>query len=139
MGEQGPAGGWQLLAMAQLRIGWLMTSSLATDGGSGTSARTGVFGSSQMNPSSRWAAHICQWLEVDYIGVIIGPDPIVRNGEVITAPDQRDKEDRSIRGYKKEAQEDAPESRQAGNRSDHQERLPHAHDPWSEGVLPVLH
>jgi DUF2075 family protein len=45
--------------------------------------------------------HTCQGLEVDYIGVIIGPDLIVRNGEVITSPDQRDKQDRSIRGYKK--------------------------------------
>jgi DUF2075 family protein len=45
--------------------------------------------------------HTCQGLEVDYIGVIIGPDLIVRNGEVVTSPDQRDKHDRSIRGYKK--------------------------------------
>lgn len=45
--------------------------------------------------------HTCQGLEVDYIGVIIGPDLIVRNGEVITSPDQRDRQDRSIRGYKK--------------------------------------
>ena len=45
--------------------------------------------------------HTCQGLEVDYIGVIIGPDLIVRNRQVITAPDQRDKHDKSIRGYKK--------------------------------------
>lgn len=45
--------------------------------------------------------HTCQGLEVDYIGVIIGPDLIVRNGRVVTSPDQRDKQDRSIRGYKK--------------------------------------
>ncbi len=45
--------------------------------------------------------HTCQGLEVDYIGVIIGPDLVVRNGQVITAPDQRDKHDKSIRGYKK--------------------------------------
>ncbi|MOA18905.1 hypothetical protein D3C78_1392500 [compost metagenome] len=45
--------------------------------------------------------HTCQGLEVDYIGVIIGPDLIVRNGQVVTSPDQRDKQDRSIRGYKK--------------------------------------
>ncbi len=35
------------------------------------------------------------------MGVIIGPDLIVRNGQVIAAPDQRDKHDKSIRGYKK--------------------------------------
>jgi DUF2075 family protein len=45
--------------------------------------------------------HTCQGLEVDYIGVIIGPDLIVRDGQVITSPDQRDKHDKSIRGYKK--------------------------------------
>ncbi|MGE8499687.1 MAG: DNA/RNA helicase domain-containing protein [Pseudomonas sp.] len=45
--------------------------------------------------------HTCQGLEVDYIGVIIGPDFIVRNGQVFTAPEQRDKHDKSIRGYKK--------------------------------------
>jgi DUF2075 family protein len=45
--------------------------------------------------------HTCQGLEVDYIGVIIGPDLIVRDGRVITAPDQRDRFDKSIRGYKK--------------------------------------
>ncbi|HBO4785991.1 TPA: DNA/RNA helicase domain-containing protein [Pseudomonas aeruginosa] len=44
--------------------------------------------------------HTCQGLEVDYIGVIIGPDLIVRNGKVVTSPDRRDKQDRSIRGYK---------------------------------------
>lgn len=45
--------------------------------------------------------HTCQGLEVDYIGVIIGPDLIVRDGEVITAAEQRHSNDRSIRGYKK--------------------------------------
>lgn len=45
--------------------------------------------------------HTCQGLEVDYIGVIIGPDLIVRNGQVITAPEERDQHDKSIRGYKK--------------------------------------
>ncbi|RUR55183.1 DUF2075 domain-containing protein [Vreelandella populi] len=45
--------------------------------------------------------HTCQGLEVDYIGVIIGPDLIVRDGEVITSAEQRHSNDRSIRGYKK--------------------------------------
>ncbi|GAB7533637.1 hypothetical protein PS3A_60530 [Pseudomonas sp. 3A(2025)] len=45
--------------------------------------------------------HTCQGLEVDYIGVIIGPDLIVRNGQVLTAPLERDKHDKSIRGWKK--------------------------------------
>ncbi|CAB3861986.1 hypothetical protein LMG26858_02270 [Achromobacter anxifer] len=44
--------------------------------------------------------HTCQGLEVDYIGVIIGPDLIVRNGAIITTPEARDRHDKSIRGYK---------------------------------------
>jgi len=44
--------------------------------------------------------HTCQGLEVDYIGVIIGPDLIVRDGQVITSPEARDRHDRSIRGWK---------------------------------------
>jgi DUF2075 family protein/DNA replication protein DnaC len=45
--------------------------------------------------------HTCQGLEVDYIGVIIGDDLIVRNGEVITNPNARAKTDKSISGFKK--------------------------------------
>mgnify|MGYP001565775276 CR=1 FL=1 len=45
--------------------------------------------------------HTCQGLEVDYIGVIIGPDLIVRNGKVITDPSKRAKTDASTNGYKR--------------------------------------
>jgi len=44
--------------------------------------------------------HTCQGLELDYVGVIIGPDLIVRDGKVITQPDQRATSDRSIYGWK---------------------------------------
>jgi len=44
--------------------------------------------------------HTCQGLEVDYIGVIIGPDLVVREGHVRTVPAARDRHDRSIRGHK---------------------------------------
>lgn len=44
--------------------------------------------------------HTAQGLEVDYIGVIIGEDLIVRNGEVIVNPKARDKGDRTIFGWK---------------------------------------
>lgn len=44
--------------------------------------------------------HTCQGLEVDYIGVIIGDDLIVRNGKVICRPEKRSTSDRSIRGWK---------------------------------------
>ncbi len=46
--------------------------------------------------------HTCQGLEVDYIGVIVGGDLVVRDGEVVTCPDKRSKQDQSIKGYKKE-------------------------------------
>jgi DUF2075 family protein len=49
--------------------------------------------------------HTCQGLEVDFIGVIIGPDLIVRGGEVQTRPDKRSKMDKSLHGYKKEMEE----------------------------------
>jgi DUF2075 family protein len=45
--------------------------------------------------------HTCQGLELEYMGVIIGPDLIVRNGEVITRPEKRAKMDQSLSGYKK--------------------------------------
>lgn len=50
--------------------------------------------------------HTCQGLEVDYIGVIIGPDLVVRDGLVITNPAARASNDKTIRGYKKMAKED---------------------------------
>lgn len=45
--------------------------------------------------------HTCQGLEVDYIGVIVGPDLVVRDGKVLTDPSQRAKTDKSLHGYKK--------------------------------------
>jgi len=45
--------------------------------------------------------HTCQGLEVDYIGVIIGPDLIVRNGQIITDATKRDGRDSTVRGYKR--------------------------------------
>lgn len=44
--------------------------------------------------------HTCQGLEVEYVGVIIGPDLVVRDGQVITAPEKRSSMDQSIKGYK---------------------------------------
>jgi DUF2075 family protein len=45
--------------------------------------------------------HTCQGLEVDYIGVIVGPDLVVRKGEIVTQPEKRSRQDQSIKGYKK--------------------------------------
>lgn len=44
--------------------------------------------------------HTCQGLETDYVGVIIGPDLIVRNGEIVTDAGKRARTDSSIKGYK---------------------------------------
>jgi DUF2075 family protein len=49
--------------------------------------------------------HTCQGLEVDYIGVIVGNDFVVRNGEVQCRPEARSKSDRSIRGWKRMVKE----------------------------------
>lgn len=50
--------------------------------------------------------HTSQGLEVDYVGVIIGPDLIVRNGKVITDVTQRASSDKSVHGAKKLLKED---------------------------------
>lgn len=44
--------------------------------------------------------HTCQGLELDYVGVIIGPDLVVRDGQLVTDPSARSTMDRSIRGWK---------------------------------------
>lgn len=44
--------------------------------------------------------HTCQGLELDYIGVIIGEDFIIRNGVAITDASKRSSNDRSIKGFK---------------------------------------
>lgn len=54
--------------------------------------------------------HTCQGLEVDYVGVIIGPDLVVHNGKVCTFPEARSSMDRSVRGYRKLLQQ-RPETR----------------------------
>jgi uncharacterized protein len=44
--------------------------------------------------------HTCQGLEVDYIGVIIGDDMVIRNGHWVCRPEKRDRHDKSIHGIK---------------------------------------
>ena len=44
--------------------------------------------------------HTCQGLELDYVGVVIGEDFLVRDGQVITDANKRSSQDRSIRGFK---------------------------------------
>lgn len=54
--------------------------------------------------------HTCQGLEVDYIGVIIGEDLVVRNGIVITDASNRASSDNSVKGYKKMIKENPIEA-----------------------------
>lgn len=44
--------------------------------------------------------HTCQGLELDYVGVIVGPDLLVRDGCVVTDGLARSKNDSTVRGYK---------------------------------------
>jgi hypothetical protein len=44
--------------------------------------------------------HTCQGLELDHVGVIIGEDLVVRDGELVAQPERRSRHDRSIRGWK---------------------------------------
>ncbi|GAB4139009.1 MAG: hypothetical protein Fur0041_14080 [Bacteroidia bacterium] len=50
--------------------------------------------------------HTCQGLEVDYIGVIIGPDLIVRDGILLVSPSARSRMDSTIKGYKSMLKQD---------------------------------
>jgi DUF2075 family protein len=56
--------------------------------------------------------HTCQGLELDYIGVIVGPDMIVRDEMVVTQPNMRSRHDQSIKGYKKLHKEDSEKATQ---------------------------
>ena len=44
--------------------------------------------------------HTCQGLELDHVGVIIGPDLVIEDGDLKTAAAGRSTMDRSIRGWK---------------------------------------
>ncbi len=50
--------------------------------------------------------HTCQGLELDYVGVIIGPDLIVRDGRVVSVPTARASQDKSLHGLKAFAKAD---------------------------------
>lgn len=60
--------------------------------------------------------HTCQGLELDYIGVIVGPDLIVRNGEVITDGCKRAKTDKSLNGFKGLLKKDPAAAREKADR-----------------------
>lgn len=60
--------------------------------------------------------HTCQGLELDTVGVIIGPDLVVRDGRVVTRPEERDQYDRTIRGYKNRLKTDPDGARKDARR-----------------------
>lgn len=60
--------------------------------------------------------HTCQGLELDYIGVIVGPDLIVRDGKVITDGGKRAKTDKSLNGFKGLLKKDPIAAREKADR-----------------------
>jgi uncharacterized protein len=60
--------------------------------------------------------HTCQGLEVDYIGVILGHDFVVRKGRWVAFPERRDRADSTLKGYGRKLLED----RASGERQIHE-------------------
>lgn len=60
--------------------------------------------------------HTCQGLEVEYIGVIIGPDFIIRNGVAVTDAAKRSAKDKSIKGYKSQLKINPTEAREKADK-----------------------
>ena len=60
--------------------------------------------------------HTCQGLELDYIGVIIGRDFVIRDEVAVTDAGERSSQDRSIHGYKKMFKEDPNRARTLADR-----------------------
>lgn len=59
--------------------------------------------------------HTCQGLEVDYIGVVLGPDFLVRDGMVIADAGKRAPHDKSVAGYKQLLRTNPVEARARGS------------------------
>jgi DUF2075 family protein len=60
--------------------------------------------------------HTCQGLELDYVGVIVGLDMVVQDGQLETDPFKRARSDRSIRGFKKWYKEEPQAAAKAADR-----------------------
>ena len=59
--------------------------------------------------------HTCQGLELDYVGVIIGPDMTLRSGKIATDVSQRASSDQSIKGLKQLHNRDPEKARALGD------------------------
>lgn len=55
--------------------------------------------------------HTCQGLELDYVGVIIGPDLRLKDGKIVTDVAARSKMDQSVRGIKKMMKENSEKAK----------------------------
>lgn len=60
--------------------------------------------------------HTCQGLELEYVGVIIGPDLVYREGRVVADATRRASSDQSVKGLKKMMQADPDRARELGDR-----------------------
>jgi hypothetical protein len=60
--------------------------------------------------------HTCQGLELDYVGVIIGPDMSFHSGRVVTDATQRAPSDKSVRGLKQWLRTEPQAAAQAAER-----------------------
>ena len=49
--------------------------------------------------------HTCQGLELDYVGVIVGPDLVFRDGRIVVDASKRASSDQSVRGLRQMARE----------------------------------
>jgi DUF2075 family protein len=56
--------------------------------------------------------HTCQGLELDYVGVIIGPDLVYREGRIVTDATKRAPSDQSVKGLKGMSKDDPDRARQ---------------------------
>ncbi len=60
--------------------------------------------------------HTCQGLELDYVGVVVGPDLKYRNGRIVTDVSERSVNDRSIMGIKTMLKENKAEALKLADR-----------------------
>lgn len=56
--------------------------------------------------------HTCQGLELDYVGVIVGPDLVYRGSELVTDTSKRAASDKSVKGLKKMLQRNPERARE---------------------------
>lgn len=56
--------------------------------------------------------HTCQGLELDYVGVIIGPDMVYKDNRVVTDGFKRSPNDQSLKGFKSMMKQNPPKAKQ---------------------------